>query len=135
MQAYFTRSFRLYLEHGILFQVICIVHGVFEFAANSNSFYRYTAILLIIAVKWCSGIKMENRQGESRLCLSPVSLAYVSLLSLSPMSLSYLSRLYLSPMSLAVFLPYVFPCLSPRCLFLRQTEEKHGAERQGRNMG
>ena len=26
-------------------------------------------------------------------------------------------------------------CLSPLCLFLRQTEEEHGAEKQGRNMG
>ena len=87
---------------------------------------------------------MRDRQGESRLCLSPISLPYVSLLSLSPMFLFYLSRLCLSPIS--------FPYLSPLCLSLslspmslpetdrggtwgRETGEKHGAERQGRNMG
>ena len=46
------------------------------------------------------------------------------------MSISCLSRLYLSP----IYLPYVSSCLSPLSLFLRQREEKHGAERHGSNM-
>ena len=89
----------------------------FDFVANSNAYTGYTAIINSTAVSryWgISGIKMGNRQGETRWiespmfhsCLAPTSLPLC--LFLRYFSLPYLSPMSLSPIFLSsIPLPYV----------------------------
>ena len=111
----------------------------FDFAANSNAYTGYTAIINSTAVLgyWgISGIKMGNRQGETRWIESPMFHSYVSFPRLSPVSLSPIA---LSSMSLAYLAPFTLPWLSSLCLSskrdMREMRERDTGERGGGDEG